>query len=156
MPGGPAWKLPFPTHLQFRKHRNCRIQWLLFGVRSKEKKSKLWKSQAAENREGKHSQKKRRASPHRSSPSAQFGGCCPPTRSHSCRHKTRSHLARRKALSYSRFPADPPARDRAESRAMRFCFRMLPWRRCHPRGASSTGSPLHPNIYISCFLPGCI
>lgn len=37
MPGGPAWKLQFPTHLQFRKHRNCRIQWLLFGVRSKEK-----------------------------------------------------------------------------------------------------------------------
>lgn len=55
MPGGPAWKVQFPTYLQFRKCRNCRIWVLLFEVRSKEKKSMLWKSQAAENREVKHS-----------------------------------------------------------------------------------------------------
>lgn len=38
---------------------------------------------------------------------------------------------------------------------MRLRFRILPRRCSHPRGASAA-SLLHPNIYISCFLPGCI
>lgn len=101
MPDGSTWKLRFSTHLQFRKCRNRRICLLLFRDRSKGgKKSKVGKKkEASENREGKHSKKQQRASPHRPPPSAQFGGCCPPTWSHCCRRDTRSHLGRRKALS---------------------------------------------------------
>lgn len=62
---------------------------------------------------------------------------------------------RQKTLSYSPFPTDPLTSSRAESSTMRLCFRMLPRRCSHPRGASAA-SLLHPNIYISCFLPGCI
>lgn len=56
---------------------------------------------------------------------------------------------------YSPVAADPAASARAESRAMSPGLRMLPRQRSHLRGAPAA-SLLHPNIYISCFLPGSI
>lgn len=155
-PDGPTWKLRFSTNLQFRKCRNCRIYLLLFRDRSNRKKVKdlKKKKKATENREGKHSKKQQRASPHRSLPSTQFGGFSPPTWSHCCRQDTRFHLGRQK-LSYSPLSADPSARARAESRVMSLGLRMLPQQHSHLRGAPA-GSLLHSNIYISCFLPGSI
>lgn len=134
---------------------NCRICLLLFGNRSKGKRVKALKKEATKNREGKPSKKQQRASPHRSPARAEFGGCCPPTWSHCCGRDTRSQLGRRKALSYSPVPAAPAASARAESREMSPALRMLPRLRSHLRGAPAAAL-LHPNIYISCFLPGSI